>query len=484
MATDIPVVVTTQGAQPTPPAALLAALVQLVTATNPGYTANLPGSLVEDISSTDVGALTIIDSARVELLNSLSPYVANNFLMWQLGQVYIGPGAAPAVPTNTSVFVTFTTTDPNTAAPLPGYLIPRGFVVSDGVYQYVVQDGGVTDSNGNSQPLFCQATIPGSWSVATSSVNQIVTSVPTNVVSMACRNTTPGTPGGPQETAAQYRARVLQAGLAISTGTPALLKTLLAQVPGVQQRLISVLQQPGGFWEVLCGGGDPYLTAGAILASGVNVAGLVGSTLAITAITKASNGQITTALNHGYSPGQVAQAADIVGMTALNGVPFTVVTVVDEKNFTINIDTTAYSPYVSGGVLTPNLRNVSVSLYNYPDIYTFPFVNPPQQTVTMAVTWRTSSTNFVSSAAIAQAAAPALAAYVNSVVAGQPMSLLVLQQTFLVAVSDILAPGLFSSLAFAVSINGVATAPTGDLFFGDPESFFEATAGGISVVQV
>ena len=56
---DIPVVVTAAGAQPTPPATLLADLIAQVSATNPGYTANLPGSLIENISSTDVGALVM-----------------------------------------------------------------------------------------------------------------------------------------------------------------------------------------------------------------------------------------------------------------------------------------------------------------------------------------------------------------------------------------------------------------------------------------
>src|ERR1700761_7470267 len=108
---DIPVVITAAGVQPTPPATLLAQLLAGVAAKNSGYTATLPASLIEDISSTDVGALVICDTARVETLNSISPYSANDFLLSQLGQIYIGPGAAPAVPTNTSVYVEFTAID-------------------------------------------------------------------------------------------------------------------------------------------------------------------------------------------------------------------------------------------------------------------------------------------------------------------------------------------------------------------------------------
>ena len=220
---DIPVVVTTQGATPTPPATLLADLIALVTAVNPGATFVLPGSLIEDLSSTATYALVINDSFRVETLNSITPFTANNFMLSQLGQIYIGPGAAPAVPTNTSVYVTFFAED-QSDSPLPGYVIPVGFTVSDGTYQYIVQDGGSTDSDGFTLPLFCQASIAGTWAVPTGTVTQIATQVPANVT-LTCTNASRGISGAAAETAAQWRARVIQAGQAIATGTPQLLTT-------------------------------------------------------------------------------------------------------------------------------------------------------------------------------------------------------------------------------------------------------------------
>jgi hypothetical protein len=480
---NLPLVVTAAGAQPTPPTALLAQLIAAVSAQVPGYTANLPGSLIEDISSTDVGALVIIDSARVETTNSLTPLTANAYVLSQLGQIYIGPGSAPAVPTNTSVYVQFTAIDTLTSSPAPGLVIPRGFTVSDGTYQYVVQDGGVTASDGVTLPLFCQATIPGSWTVPSSSVSQIVTSAPTGI-GLTCFNPEPGISGGPAETQEQYLARVLQAGMAIATGTSQLVKTLLAQVPGVQQRLISVVQQVGGGWEVICGGGDPYLTAGAINASGLDISTLVGSTLAITNITQTAPGVITTALNHGYATGQRATASGIVGMTELNAVTFTV-TVINEKQFSIGIDTTGYLPYVSGGVLTPNPRNVTVNLSYPPDVYAVPFVNPPAQTVTMTVTYQTTAINFTSQGAVAQDTAPAIAAYVNAILVGGPISLLDLGTAFAEAWTQAtgLDPSLISSLTFEIFINGVETSAVGQLILGDPESYMTATTAGITVLQ-
>lgn len=77
---------------------------------------------------------------------------------------------------------------------------------------------------------------------------------------------------------------------------------------------------------------------------------------AITAITKANPGQVT-AVAHGFSPGdqvillcgtdQVATGNPYVGMVELNYVPVTA-TVVDADNFTIGIDTTAFTTFAIG----------------------------------------------------------------------------------------------------------------------------------------
>ena len=480
---SFPLVITAAGPQPTPPAVLGDALIALVASAVPGYTATLPFSMIEDMSSTEVYGLSMMDSARVETINSLTTFSANAFLLSELGQLFIGPGSAPAVPSNTSVFVQFTVLDSN-SNPVPGYVILVGFTVGDGTYQYVVQDGGVTSADGTTPQLFCLATIPGSWPIATNSVTQIASTVPTGYA-ISCFNPLPGTPGDATgESEEEYRARVNQALQAVSTGTTALLKTLLGQVPGVQARLISTRPQTGGGWEVIVGGGDPYQVAGAIFAAGLDVSTLVGSILAITNITQAAAGVVTTNLNHGYTTGQVVTMSGIVGMTPLNGVPVTV-TLIDEKRFSINVNTTSLPAYISGGVCSPNLRNIAVSIIDPPDIYPIPFVNPPTQVVTIAVSWNTTEPNFVSQASVAQLAAPALADYVNSIFVGAPMSLVLLEEAFTTATATVLDPTTISVLNFAVSINGVSTLPAAGakLIFGDPESSFEATTGGITVTQ-
>lgn len=472
---SLPTVITTAGLQPQTPADLRAQLLALAAAASPGYTANLPGSLIEDISSTDVGAMVLIDQARVEAVNSLTPYAANAFLLQQLGQIYLGQGSAPAVPSNTSVYVVF-------SGPA-GYAVPVGFTVSDGLYQYVVQSAGIIGAGGDSDPIFCQATVSGSWAVPSNSVTQLITSVPTGIA-LSCTNPQPGIPGGEAETEEEYRARVLTAGQAIAQGMITELKTALSEVSGVPRRLISVRQQPGG-WQVLVGGGDQYQVANAIFLALFDISSLVGSTLRVTNITQANPGQVTTDLNHGYETGQAIQMSQIVGMTPLNGVDIPSITVVDEKNFTIGIDTRPFPAYISGGVVSPNLRNASVDINDYPDIYSVLFVRPPQQSVVVDLTWNTSESNFVSASAVAQLGNPALVNYINSIPVGAPINLFEAQTVFQAAIASVLDPNLLTRMVWAISINGVPTEPTAGtgIVQGDPESYFLTTTAQVVITQ-
>lgn len=266
MSDPFPIVISKSGAQPTPPAALRAALLARVAATNPGYTATLPGSLIEDISSTDVGALAMIDAARVALVNSLTPYGANDFLLTQLGNVY---GVPQGVGSNTSVLVVFSGS--------VGFAVPQGFVVSDGAHQYAVQTGGIIGSSGSSSPIFALATTSGTWAVPANTVTFPITSVPAPIT-LTVTNPAAGTPGAEAQSSADYRAQVVQAGLAIATGMPTMLRTLLENVPGVQPRLISIRGgATSGTWEILVGGGDPYEVAYAIFSAVFDVTTLAGS---------------------------------------------------------------------------------------------------------------------------------------------------------------------------------------------------------------
>jgi len=77
----------------------------------------------------------------------------------------------------------------------------------------------------------------------------------------------------------------------------------------------------------------------------------------ITAITPADPAQVTSTA-HSLDTGDQIKITGVVGMTELNGLVFTI-TVVDANNFTLDdIDSTAYTPYISGGVWTAQEANV------------------------------------------------------------------------------------------------------------------------------
>jgi hypothetical protein len=467
----LPIVLTTAGWSPTPPATFRAQLVASVTATNYGYTANLPGSMIEDVSSTDVYALVTCDAAFGDLINSVTPYGANAFILAQLGEML---GLQPGQLTNTSVYVVFT-------SPSPGFVIAQGFTVSDGTYQYVVQDGGAILSSGQSAPLYAVATIAGSWAVAAGTVSQLITSVPSSI-SLSVTNLAAGVASTGAEDETSYRSRVLQANLAASQGMTRYLKTLVANVPGVQSRLLSVQQQVGGGWQVIVGGGDPYAVAYAIYSSLFDISTLTGAVLSVSGITKANPGVVTTAINHNYQTGQVVTISGST-VTQWNG-NYTII-VLTETTFSIGVNTSTFTTYAGGGICTPVLPNVTVSLNDYPDTYSVPFINPPQQTVAMTVTWNTTATNYVNPAAISQLAVPALVNYVNSVAAGRPLNVLEMTAAFQAAIVNTLPLQLLTRLVFAVSINGVGT-PVNvgtQIIVGDPISYFETNSALITVNQ-
>ena len=461
--------ITTAGAIPALPTDLLNAEIAAATLLAPGLTANLPGSLVEDMASTAAGAVVIQDQAFVDLVNSISPATANPSILYQLGQVY---GVEQGQGSNTSVYVVFTG--------LAGFVIPVGFTVSDGTYQYTVQDGGIIATSGQSSPLYCLATVAGSWAIPAGTVTQIITSVPSGFT-LTCTNPSAGLPGLTAQTVASYQAQVMQAGMVTCQGVPTFIKAQLQQVTGVQPNLISVRLIATNQWEIICGGGDPYQVANAIFNSVPDISNLVGSTLSVTNITTANPGVVTTDLNHGYETGQVVTLAG-VNPTWFNG-NYTI-TVIDEKSFSLGVTTVGQS-YVSGGVVTPNLRNVTVSIDDYPDIYSITFVNPPAQTTAIAITWNTISTNLINPTAVATLATPSIVDYINSIPVGQPINTFELQEAFQMAVVGILPVAQISKINFVVAINGIDTAPTTGtlLIYGDPESYFATNAGLVTVVQ-
>lgn len=460
---------TSAGAVPASPQDLLDAELAAASALSPGLTANLPGSLVEDMASTATGALVVQDQALVDLVNSIAPTTANDALLYQLGQTY---GVQRGIGANTSVYVTF--------SGLPGFVLPIGFTVSDGSYQYTVQNGGVIKTDGTSDPLYCLATTSGSWAVPIGTVTQIITSVPSGFT-LTCVNQTAGLPGVAAQSLQDYQAQVISAGKSVAQGTPTFLRSVLGRIPGVQNRLVSI-QVNGQYLTVVCGGGDPYDVAYGIYQSVFNLPFLQGSELLATSISNANPGVVVTSLNHGFATGQTIAIMDATP-SAFNG-NYTI-TVINQKSFSLGVNTTTFGTYTGNGVITPNLRNVTVAIDDFPNEYQIVYVNPPVQTVGMAVTWDTIATNFIAPSSVAQLAEPALAAYINGIYVGQPINVLELQSVFQIAVASIIPTPLLSVLTFSVTINGIVVPPSAGtgLIYGDPSSYFETSQSLITVNQ-
>jgi hypothetical protein len=468
-AVSIPLVMTSSGPVPTSPATLLTNLIDGVSSTNPGYTANLPGSLIEDISSTDVGALVTMDQARVEAINSITPYGANAFILAQLGTQF---GIPQGVGANGSVFVVFS--GPS------GYVFQPGFTVSDGTNQYVLQDGGVIQTSGQTTQLFAVSTNPGTFAIPANTVTQIVTSVP-SAYTITVNNPEAGTAATTTESVQSYRARVFQASQVGSTGSPAFVKTLLYKIVGVQQQLVSI-NQTGSGWQIVCGGGDSYAVANAILQGVPDIAALQGSQLAITGMSAANPVVITTNLNHGYIAGQTVV---VTGATpSAYNLTYTIASVT-ATTITTTTNGTGFGTYVSGATLTPNPRNVTVSVFQNPNTYNITFVNPPQQVVTVAVTWNTTLPSFTAGTSINQLAAPAIQSYINSIYVGQPINLLEMTAVFQNSVSTIIDASNITTLQFVVTINGVTVTPGAgtSIIASDPESYMFCSATGVTITQ-
>lgn len=264
---NFPVVLTDDGAQPTPPATINSQIAAAALAQAPGYTSNLPGSLVEDVLSTDTAAVALIDQYRIETINSLTPFGANEFTLQQQAQFY---GLTLGTPTNTSVFVVFSGT--------VGYVVNKGFQVGDGTNVYQTDIQTVIGGGGSSAAVLAIALSTASFSVPANTVTQLVTSVP-SAVTLSVNNPNPGSPAVGAETYYAFRARVLQAGLAACVGTSRFIKTFVGNVPGVPGNLISVQQVSGvGGLRVCVGGsGDEYAVANAIFQSIDNPSSLQGS---------------------------------------------------------------------------------------------------------------------------------------------------------------------------------------------------------------
>lgn len=76
-------------------------------------------------------------------------------------------------------------------------------------------------------------------------------------------------------------------------------------------------------------------------------------TVAITGITKASQAVISVAARHGFSLGDIVKVTGVVGMTEINNFYPEIIGFTGETALITDIESTDFTTYVSGGILTP-----------------------------------------------------------------------------------------------------------------------------------
>ncbi|HHA1747049.1 TPA: ubiquitin-activating E1 FCCH domain-containing protein [Enterobacter roggenkampii] len=449
---------------------LRADLVSRATELSPGITTDLPGSLIEDIVGTDVGALLMADQIRVDLINSVGPLKANMYMLNLLAQ----QSGISGQKTEGS------TTVPVVFGGPAGFVVPQGFLVGDGTYTYQVADATIILSSGVSAMVTAIATNTGSWAVPAGTVNQIQTSLPSEIT-LTCTNPVAGTPGSAKESDYEFRERVWEGQMSTVQGYPGFIRQKLTDLSNVQARLVSVVQS-GNAWIVMCGGGDIYEMAGAIYKSAGDISRLKGTNLNVTGITNANPGVVTTDITHGFSNGQVINITGVLGMSGINNVPLTI-TVLSPHTFSIGINTTGSGAWTGGGLVTPNLRNNVVTINDWPDDYLIPFVVPLQQLVTIKFEWATESVNYLTDATIASLVSQPVINYVNGIYAGKPMNINNVKDVFLQAVNGTLDMSLISTLNVIVTVNGIITGVDAgtNIISGDPYSYWYIASNGVIV---
>lgn len=88
-----------------------------------------------------------------------------------------------------------------------------------------------------------------------------------------------------------------------------------------------------------------------------------GTAKVITGITAAA-AAVVTSTSHGLSVGQVGTFASVSGMAEING-NVGLITAVTTNNFTVNIISTGYTAYTSGGTFTPKTMTLIENVLDF-----------------------------------------------------------------------------------------------------------------------
>ena len=228
-----------------------------LTLDDPAYSEIIPSWL-----DTSVSCVEEIEQAAIDTINSIDPTLSNEMIADSLGSTL---GIIRNESARASVYVQF-------SCATDGYNIPKGFLVSDGSYQFYVLEGGfIVDGIAM---LYCVCTVDGIIPIAENTVKYIVTSVPSPYV-ITCTNPVSGNQGNELETLSHFKSRYILSFNRVSTGTIPYAKELLSAVNGNLKRIS--IKQTNGKIKIIVGGGNPYAIGEAIFKSGLDISVLEGS---------------------------------------------------------------------------------------------------------------------------------------------------------------------------------------------------------------
>lgn len=459
---DLPISIDASGPIPLTSTELRRQLVAKAQELSPGLTDNLPGSLVEDIVSTDVGALLMCDQMRVDVLNSLGPRMANLHMLRELAEQYGVPGQRSEG--LTTVYVEFKGT--------PGFAIPQGFVISDGTHQYSIQDSVIIPSDGQTETITAFGLTSGQWAVPAHTVNKLVTSVPEDI-KLSVNNPADGAPAEPPETIYAFRERVWEAGMSNVSAYPGFIRAELSKVTNIVNRLTSV-KQLNNKWYVMCSGGDLYSMAGAIFKSAGDFTRLAAFELTVAMITKGTTTTVTTSYTHGFATGDTIELHDLVTFSEMNDTPF-IITVTSPTSFVVPFDSSKITgSFDYTGNVTPNVRAHSVVINDWPDNYTIPFTVPLPQRATVTFKWMNTGGSYLSTPALLALVVTPVMTYINALPSGSPINVNQLKGVFMDAVATLTNATLIDELDVLVTCNDYLAEPAEgkDTIDGDPFSYW------------
>ncbi|MDI2113090.1 baseplate J/gp47 family protein [Commensalibacter nepenthis] len=463
-------VITQEGVVPTPPQVIREQIQSEIENTVPDYTASLPGTLIEDLLSTCCGCAVFIEQAKVDLINSISPSTANEALLDQLGVVY---GIIRKSGSSGSAYVVFTGT--------AGFIVPRGFIISDGIHRFIVQNDTVINQEGSSGQVYVLAQDTSVFDIPANTITKIESSV-RNDIKLTVTNPQIGIIGSKAESYADYRARIMNAGIVTSTATPTMIRTKLLAIPNVQQRLLSIIANGDGY-SVICGGGDPYDVANAIFQSIPTTGILKPSVIDVSRFDKGNPTVMYTNLIHGLKDGDLVTFSGL-GFNDLQNKRFKA-KILTANSFSIPVDTTNFSDYTGGLILNQNIRNRSIILRDGVDSYTIPFVVPLQQQVEVQLIWNTDVESSLYVGAISNTTIPLIVQYINGISIGDSINLYEVEKIFLEGVNQVVNQNLVTNIEILIFIDGVQQEPLPkeNIIRGDPQSYFYTTEEKIVVTD-